>query len=731
MLKIRNLTMLATLAALAVGLAACSSSDGGPSQAELDAAEAARMAAEAEAEAARQAAEEAAAAAARAAEEARQALIAEQEKAAVMDAVAAAEASVAALMDDSSDTDVAGAKADIAAATAAIAAATSLSAADMAMYNAQVTAAQASLALAEANIRVYRAEMMANEANQAATAADRAKTAVEDAIAALSAAETAEDMAEAANVIALAAVTAAQTAVTNAADSDALTQASAALAAALMDASTAAADLGVRTQAVADATSALEMARATLAEVDPDHVALQAANAALAQAATDAQEQADRIKALEDQIAALRQAEQDRQDAAEAEAEKERMMAMAADGKALLAALGATPLVHLDRTTNTGGAALTTAGLVVDQTQGSLDADPGPVTLEAGDEAGAAGAWNGMSYAHMDAGTKVSNTAVVYTNQAAPTMTPFADWVPTGATYAEATRTLTIGTDPDPLIKGDRFPTAGTTTYQPNVEGGSEISFGGTYNDVQGTYFCSGTCTALYGGTAGFTLTGSWTFVHAAGAMVPVSDPNYMFFGWWLRKDDGEPTSASAFQGVVGGVGTAADGQPTSSDGVALSGSATYVGAAAGKFAIYNPLDSTGNAGHFTADATLTAKFGAIDAPNNGGVTGTLDGFMANDESVPWSVALNLAPWGTTGAFATPAADVADTPADERLGTVWSIDGNSASASGSWSGQVYDAAPAGADNDDGSTVPTTVLGTFQSSFGSIGQMVGAFGAEKQ
>ena len=46
---------------------------------------------------------------------------------------------------------------------------------------------------------------------------------------------------------------------------------------------------------------------------------------------------------------------------------------------------------------------------------------------------------------------------------------------------------------------------------------------------------------------------------------------------------------------------------------------------------------------------------------------------------------------------------------------------------------MYDEAQAsGTDRkDDGSNVPANVIGTFQSSFGSIGQMVGGFGAEKQ
>lgn len=715
MLKIRNLTTLAMLAALAVGLAACSSSDGGPSQAELDAA--------------RQAAAEAEAAAERAAEEARQVLIAEQQKAAVMDAVAAATASVAALMDGSSDVDVAEAMADIAAATAAIAAATTLSAADMATYNAQVTAIQASLALAQANIRAYRAEMAANQANQDATAADRAKTAVEDAIAALNAAETAEAMAEAANVQALAALTAAQADVTNAEDSDALTAASAALATALMDASTAEADLGVKTQAVADATNALEMARTKLAEADPDHVALQAANAALDKAKTDAEEQATRIKALEDQIAALRQAEQDRQDAADAKAEEERMMQMAADGKALLAALGETPLGNLHQVT------LSATGLLISTDDGGTDDD---VTLMAGDSAGSLGMWGGMHYAHMNAGTKVSNAAVVYTNQADPKMMPFGevhtDTLDTVTGYVAATRTLTLATSQaNSNIMASKFPTAGSQNIPPDVSGGTDVSFPGTYDGVDGTYLCTTAnattgCSAQYTAN-GITLTnGTWTFVHAAGAMVPVSDPDYLYFGWWLTKDkDGMPTSASAFTGTVGTAPTALTGVTS------IAGSATYTGSAAGKFAIYNPLDTTGEAGHFTADATLTAKFSGTGA----GISGTIDNFMANDKSEPWSVALNNT--DTDSAAGTPTSNITesgaieaiedntDTPdVNEAMSTVWSIDGNSAAASGTWNGQMYDEAQG--DDDDGSNIPTTVLGSFSSEFGSIGRMVGAFGA---
>ena len=415
-------------------------------------------------------------------------------------------------------------------------------------------------------------------------------------------------------------------------------------------------------------------------------------------------------------------------------------MAMTAAGKALKGALGSNPLGNLDRTTNAGGAVLVAAGLTVDQTQGTLTADPAAVTLSAGDSAGSLGAWSGTNYAHTNRGTKVSNSAVVYTNRAAPKTYPIATRYATatnipasGGTYTAGTGgkgTLSLAADTaDGNIKADMFPTAGAKTFTATAPS-TEILVPGTYHGASGTYRCTTDCTATVTAT-GISLSAGWEFAHGAGAMVSVADANYLLFGWWLTKDkDGMPTAASAFTGTAG---TA----PAAISGVnAIVGSATYSGHAAGKFAISDPLGG-GDAGHFTADATLNAKFSGGGA----GITGTIDNFMANDESVPWSVALNNRTFaaGATAAVPTPGNNIgADgaitspdnttvTPnADDSRTTVWSIDGNAASASGTWSGQMYDEAQG--DATDGSNVPTTVMGTFQSMFGSTHTMVGAFGA---
>ena len=418
-------------------------------------------------------------------------------------------------------------------------------------------------------------------------------------------------------------------------------------------------------------------------------------------------------------------------------------MANAAAGKALKGALGSNPLGHLDRTTNTGGAALAAGSLTVDQTQGTLAADPAAVALRAGDSAGALGAWSGTNYALTNAGTGVSNSAVVYTNRAAPKTYSIAARYATAGNIPASGGTYTAGTggkgelsladsSPDSNIKADVFPTAGTKTFTPTAPA-TEILVPGTYHGASGTYRCSGTCTATVTST-GISLSADWVFAHGAGAMVSVADVNYLFFGWWLTKDkDGMPTAASAFTGTAGNAPAALSGVDD------LVGSATYSGHAAGKFAISDPING-GDAGHFTADATLNAKFSGGGA----GITGMIDNFMANGQSVPWSVALNNRTFadsatatnptpgnniGDTGAITSPDNTTVTPNVNDSMTTVWSIDGYAAAASGTWSGQLYDEAQGAA--TDGSDVPTTVTGTFQSHFGSTHTMVGAFGATKQ
>ena len=226
--------------------------------------------------------------------------------------------------------------------------------------------------------------------------------------------------------------------------------------------------------------------------------------------------------------------------------------------------------------------------------------------------------------------------------------------------------------------------------------------------------------------TTGIDLSDGWDFVHDSGAMVSITDSTYLFFGWWLNSDKDGLVEASAFTGTVG-----ADADITAITPTALaditSGSATYSGKAAGKYAISHPING-GEAGHFTADASLTAKFGTAAGA---GVTGTIDNFMASGEAKPWSVALNHGDLATGGAITSPD-DTATANVDESKSTVWSIDGTAGAASGTWNAQMYDEKPGNTPPaGDGSNVPTSVTGVFQSHFGSDHTMVGAFGATKE
>ena len=443
------------------------------------------------------------------------------------------------------------------------------------------------------------------------------------------------------------------------------------------------------------------------------------------------------IAELQQQADDLAERIQDEKDAA---AEKMRMEA-AARGKAMYAALagnataGTTALNNID--TATTPISIGSAGLVIDAAAGAgslADAtDPGSVTLKAGDSAGSLDGWAGTNYAHTDPNTKIENAAVVYNNKGPGRSRSFTD-------LGYVVQTVTSGdnikgyvtldeSDADTLgrIMATAFLHSGTQNHS-IPDRSDAVYFRGTYDGAPGEYRCAGTCSTTNDGSGSpSAIAGEWHFKPDAGAnaMAHQPDDTYLYYGWWVSKDkDGAPTAASAFTGVMLPTG----GTAPVANLTGVTGSAEYSGHAAGKFALNHPADGSGDGGHFTADVTLSAKFSGTGA----GISGTVDNFMANDQSVPWSVALHRADWNTdltTGNFATPDTDDTATTADETMGTTWSIDGNSAARSGTWSGTMYDEMPGNAPTGDGSNIPTTVTGTFYSEFGDQGRMVGAFGAD--
>ena len=402
-------------------------------------------------------------------------------------------------------------------------------------------------------------------------------------------------------------------------------------------------------------------------------------------------------------------------------------------GKALYAALGPPAGgENPSALTNILAPALAAAGLTIDAQAGAGaipdGTNPDAVTLKAGASAGSLGGWAGTNYALTTGtgATKLTNEARVYSNKGMGKSVAFADGLPEGVTVQTSGESKGYITTVTPAnVTGTAFTHSGTQTH---TKAARQDAFytRGNYLGAPGEYRCAGECSSTNDGSGSpSALGGTWWFKPDAGAMITQSDANYLYYGWWVSKDkDGGPTAASAFAGLVGDVDGTAD--PDTKSGADLTGSATYSGNAAGKFAMSNPLDGTGSGGHFTADAELKAKFGSNDTVGNG-MTGTIDNFRLNDgsEDPGWSVSLVRGTWGDGGAITAPAGDNAN------KGTVWSINGNKAAASGTWSGTMYDETPGNPPAGDGSDLPTTVTGTFYSEFSTIGRMVGGFGANKQ
>ena len=337
-----------------------------------------------------------------------------------------------------------------------------------------------------------------------------------------------------------------------------------------------------------------------------------------------------------------------------------------------------------------------------------------------------------MSYSHMDAKAKMSYDAMVYSDRGMSTMKKFSEYYggdtntnrPEGSSYDEMKRELSaLPADTALKIGGSDFPTELEKTFKKPDSGVVEVA--GTFEGIAGTYYCSGAedCTATYG-SAGIALSsGTWRFVHQKDAMVSIPDANYLYYGWWVQKDkDGKPTATNVFAEFAGAEPMKRDVTTESSEG-----SATYTGSAAGKYAMTNTAAGTAEGGHFTADVTLTAKFGGTSV-EGAGLSGMVENFMAGGESKPWSVTLARQGWNATGGT-EPATDDDDTATDESMTTTWSIDGNKAAADGTWMGQTYDTTTGPA--DDGLTTPTDVIGTFNAKFETSGSMIGAFGANKQ
>ena len=264
---------------------------------------------------------------------------------------------------------------------------------------------------------------------------------------------------------------------------------------------------------------------------------------------------------------------------------------------------------------------------------------------------------------------------------------------------------------------------------------------GGSLNGVEGRFSCpSGSACSLdnerllpdwEGYHAGYDGSNSVIFTPADGAMptrlrgsdsqaVPPGD--YLSFGSWLYVPP-DVTDVAAFE-----VGVFAAGRdPFSEDNLlALTGSATYIGEAAGIYAAAaHPATR-----HFYAVVELTVDFGA--ASEFGAVGGKVSDFaLDNGEPAPLSE-LRLQPvsWrdGTGGANIFPSHE----PDGAALPGGW-IEGYTAADGGwlgVWGGRFFGNGPTAADVPDSyAEHPGSFAGTFGATDGNH-SVAGSFGAHK-
>ena len=439
------------------------------------------------------------------------------------------------------------------------------------------------------------------------------------------------------------------------------------------------------------------------------------------------------IEDLQTELADLRTQVEDAQDA-EDKAAMEAAVATAAKLHAGISAqMGDGDLTNLQA--NDRDAAYNAAETAILVSIGGDTAAAAAITLSADDDTMVADnhGWTGTRYADPAGGAEYE--AIVYSNIEAPTMgRKFGSPEPgTGAgrgyEYMLVNGALNADNADGVGGTGTTFVptrvaftgvtrTAGTEFFylpSDNPSMATTINIPGSYHGVSGTYNCTpGTpadgCSAAVDTDGGFEFASgdTWTFVpsSAAARVTDSEDGDYASYGWWLHKTAFETAfNASAFVDEVGDVSAA-----TGLDD--LSGTATYVGGAAGKYALSSTTGGTNDAGHFTARATLEADFNGT-ATTEDAITGTLDMFYGADGmSRDWEVEL----MGSTISDAGVIGAASD-------GTAWTIGDAAADASGSWSGALM--------NNGDDNVPQVATGTFYTEYGTAGRMVGGFGANLQ
>ncbi len=306
-----------------------------------------------------------------------------------------------------------------------------------------------------------------------------------------------------------------------------------------------------------------------------------------------------------------------------------------------------------------------------------------------------------------------------------------------GQTFSDRTADLT-------RFPARQLPKEGSKTQRYRIndastQGGANdrVSIPGNYNGAGGRYLCTpasgNMCSVTVDPTGAYTSGDTWTFVPELNSTAWIQDGGtaagagagggqqgeFMSFGWWLQEPT-SPTGDYTFRYYADGTAY------NLASGNLAAGSATYNGRAAGKYVVQD-IDDTGvtggNAGMFTAAASLTARFSGTGA--GGTLEGTINGFATDNMGVDvsgWSVALaRQTLTDTTGTSVTSAGTVNDPDLATFDGATATM--GDQTAHGTWSSQFF-GQPSTAD-----AYPLGVGGVFQAD-NEAASIAGAFGARR-
>ncbi len=228
----------------------------------------------------------------------------------------------------------------------------------------------------------------------------------------------------------------------------------------------------------------------------------------------------------------------------------------------------------------------------------------------------------------------------------------------------------------------------------------------GSYMGVRGTFTCENGTTDNEGDICRVNQ-------HTAGELSPSEDSDTLVFkpdvytpdtdwitaGVWLTTPD-DPEGDYAIGAFVFGNMPYQPADATAANG--LTGTASYAGEAFGRYAEAHGEHK--ETGRFTADAALTADFGAADAA--GSIQGDLSNFVANGQAEDWSVNFESAALAMGMNDDDPPQVIDGSTLRFNAGASGHANGHG--LTGYWNGQFYGPAT----DADGSVQPGSAAGTF-------------------